>query len=271
MQISNVGKKFGEVEALNDVSLTINSGEIVGLVGSNGAGKTTLLRLMSGVYRPSSGTIELENNAPIDAMRDFLGVVPESTGLYSRLTAWENIRYHSRLYGVSDETAWLRTSKFAELLEMTDNLTRFTKGFSRGMKQKTALLRALAHGPKILLLDEPTAGLDITSARTVRTLVKKLKQEGGTVIYSTHQLAEAQQVCDRIIIIHNGGIMADGKPAELIESTQSTNLEDAYVKLTQEAARTRIEENDNDGKVSKWWTKLLTPKLPKSKGGFEDE
>ena len=271
MQISNVGKKFGEVEALKDVSLTINSGEIVGLVGSNGAGKTTLLRLMSGVYRPSSGTIELENNAPIDAMREFLGVVPESTGLYSRLTAWENIRYHSRLYGVSDETAWLRTSKFAELLEMTDNLTRFTKGFSRGMKQKTALLRALAHGPKILLLDEPTAGLDITSARTVRSLVKKLKQEGGTVIYSTHQLAEAQQVCDRIIIIHNGGIMADGKPAELIESTQSTNLEDAYVKLTQEAARPRIEENDNDGKVSKWWTKLLTPKLPKSKGGFEDE
>ena len=120
-------------------------------------------------------------------------------------------------------------------------------------------------------MDEPTAGLDITSARTVRTLVKKLKHEGGIVIYSTHQLAEAQQVCDRIIIIHNGGIMADGKPAELIDSTQSSNLEDAYVKLTQEAARPRIEENDDDGKVSKWWTKLLTPNLPRSEGGLEDE
>ena len=259
MKISNVGKNFGEVKALKDVSLTINSGEIVGLVGSNGAGKTTLLRLMSGVYRPSSGKIELENNAPIDNMRGFLGVVPESTVLYSRLTAWENIRYHSRLYGVSDETAWVRTSKFAELLDMKDNLTRFTKGFSRGMKQKTALLRALAHGPQILLLDEPTGGLDVTSARTVRQLVRNLKNEGGTVIYSTHHLAEAQQVCDRIIIVHNGLIQADGTPDELLGLTNTKTLEEAYVSLTSETARPRMEETEQPSNISKLWRRLVTP------------
>ena len=112
-------------------------------------------------------------------MRQVLGVVPESTGLYSRLTAWENIRYHSRMHGVSDEDAWARTAKFAQHLDMMDSLGRHTKGFSRGMRQKTALLRALAHGPSILLLDEPTAGLDITSARTVRRLVEPTETGGG--------------------------------------------------------------------------------------------
>ena len=136
MTIENVSKHFGDVEALRNISMEINSGEVVGLVGSNGAGKTTLLRLMSGVYKPSSGKVCLEDGTPVDKMREKLGVVPESTGLYSRLTAWENIRYHSRLYGVSDDISWKRTLRFAESLEMEDNLSRYTKGFSRGMRQK---------------------------------------------------------------------------------------------------------------------------------------
>ena len=114
LKISNVRKRFGEVLALDDVSFEINSGEVVGLVGSNGAGKTTLLRLMSGVYRPTSGSVTLGDKTPVHLMRDNLGVVPESTGLYSRLTAWENIRYHSRLYGIDDSVSWKRTLKFAQ-------------------------------------------------------------------------------------------------------------------------------------------------------------
>ena len=207
-------------------------------------------------------------------MRNTLGVVPESTGLYSRLTAWENIRYHSRLYGVSDDISWKRTLKFAESLEMEDNLSRYTRGFSRGMRQKTALLRALAHGPRVLLLDEPTAGLDITSARTVRSLVKQVRNEGGTVIYSTHQLYEAQQVCDRIIIIHNGVIKADGSPDELMSTTDCSSLEEAYVHLTQEKARMRFEDKKSDGSLGKLWNKLFKPKLPsgiKLQGVDEDE
>ena len=262
LKISSVRKNFNEVIALDNVSFDIKSGEVVGLVGSNGAGKTTLLRLMSGVYRPSSGSVTLGDDTPVHLMRDHLGVVPESTGLYSRLTAWENIRYHSRLYGIDDSVSWKRTLKFAQSLDMEENLSRYTKGFSRGMRQKTALLRALAHGPKVLLLDEPTAGLDITSARTVRSLVEQIKLEGGTVVYSTHQLFEAQQVCDRIIIIHNGNVMADGSPEQLINDNCCETLEEAYVMLTQAKARVRFEDNISDKGLTKIWNKLFRPKTP---------
>jgi len=272
LSIQEVTKNFAEVEALHEINLEIYSGEIVGLVGSNGAGKTTLLRLMAGVYKPSSGTVNLSNGEPVTTMRHELGVVPESTGLYSRLTAWENIRYHSRMHGIPDSVSWARTEKFAEHLDMKDSLSRHTKGFSRGMKQKTALLRALAHGPNILLLDEPTAGLDITSARTVRALVQQLRDEGGTVIYSTHQLAEAQQVCDRIVIIHNGEIRADGSPAELLSDTNTDSLEEAYVSLTLDQARTRKEDNDRESAFTGWWRRLFTPRTPKTtREVMEDE
>ena len=261
LTLSGVAKRFGEVEALTHVDLDINAGQVIGLVGGNGAGKTTLLRLMAGVMEPTNGSI-LFGTEPVSTMRAKLGVVPESTGLYSRLTAWENIRYHSRMHGVKDSIAWARTEKFAQHLDMKDSLGRHTKGFSRGMKQKTALLRALAHGPNILLLDEPTAGLDITSARTVRALVRQLRDEGGTVIYSTHQLAEAQQVCDRIVIIHNGEIRADGSPQQLLQDTETDSLEEAYVSLTLDQARTRKEDNTKESAFTGWWRRLFTPKTP---------
>ncbi|MCS5533429.1 MAG: ABC transporter ATP-binding protein [Candidatus Poseidoniaceae archaeon] len=262
LSITGVAKHFDEIEALSHIDLDIHSGEVVGLVGSNGAGKTTLLRLMAGVYIPTKGSVTLKDGSDVTQMRHLLGVVPESTGLYSRLTAWENIRYHSRLYGIDDETSWKRTQLFASRLGMSDSLSRHTKGFSRGMKQKTALLRALAHGPSILLLDEPTAGLDISSARTVRTLVKQLRDEGGTVVYSTHQLEEARQVCDRIVIIHNGEVRADGSPQQLMEQTEQDSLEEAYVSLTADQARPRTEDDESEGRFTAWWRKLFTPSTP---------
>ena len=270
LTLTGVAKRFDEVEALTHVDLDINPGQVIGLVGGNGAGKTTLLRLMAGVMEPTTGTILFEGQK-VSNMRSKLGVVPESTGLYSRLTAWENIRYHSRMYGVPDDIAWNRVSHFANRLDLTDALSRHTKGFSRGMRQKTALLRALAHGPDILLLDEPTAGLDVTSARTVRSLVEKLRDEGGTVIYSTHHLAEAQQVCDRIVIVHNGTIRADGSPVQLLEQTGEETLEDAYVALTSDKARARKEDDKKEGKMSKWWRRFLTGRTPNNEEVKEDE
>jgi sodium transport system ATP-binding protein len=270
LTLTGVAKRFDEVEALTHVDLDINSGQVIGLVGGNGAGKTTLLRLMAGVMEPTTGTILFEGEK-VSSMRSKLGVVPESTGLYSRLTAWENIRYHSRMYGVPDDIAWNRVSHFANRLDLTDALSRHTKGFSRGMRQKTALLRALAHGPDILLLDEPTAGLDVTSARTVRSLVGKLRDEGGTVIYSTHHLAEAQQVCDRIVIVHNGTIRADGSPTQLLEQTGEETLEDAYVALTSDKARSRKEDGKKESKMSKWWRRFLTGRTPNNEEVNEDE
>ena len=259
LTVSSVTKSFKDVTALQDVDVTFHSGEVVGLVGGNGAGKTTLLRLLCGLYRPTSGDVQGMVDArsvDIHMMREHVGVVPEATGLYARLTAWENIRYHSRLNGIDDDMAWSRTERFAKLLNFDQDLHRPTRGFSRGMRQKTALLRSLSHGPKILLLDEPTGGLDVTSARMVRKLVRKLGDEGGTVIYSTHNLAEAQQVCDRIVIIHNGTIRADGTPQSLLESTETNNLEEAYVALTEDESR--IESNEDEGKIARVWRRMLT-------------
>ena len=270
LQVQSVSKLFGEVQALNNISLTINKGEIIGLVGSNGAGKTTLLRLLAGVYRPTKGTLQMADGTTVESGRHHLGVVPESTGLYSRLTAWENIRYHSRLHGVRDEESWARTLHYANLLDMTPHLGRHTKGFSRGMRQKTALLRALAHHPSLLLLDEPTAGLDVTSARTVKKLVKTLGEDGKTIVYSTHQLPEAEQVCSRIIIVHNGEIRADGTPQELLQLTGQTTLEEAYVALSSDKARSvDVEEQPAKG-WSRMWRGFFTPTTPDA-GGEEDE
>ncbi len=259
LTVSAVTKSFKDVTALQNVDLHFDSGEVVGLVGGNGAGKTTLLRLLCGLYRPTSGDVRGVvdgNSVDIHKMREHVGVVPEATGLYARLTAWENIRYHSRLSGVDDEMAWTRTERFAKLLNFDQELHRSTRGFSRGMRQKTALLRALSHGPKILLLDEPTGGLDVTSARMVRKLVRKLGDEGGTVIYSTHNLAEAQQVCDRIIIIHNGTIRAQGTPNALLEETDTADLEEAYVALTEDDSR--VEATEEEGKLARAWRRMLT-------------
>lgn len=259
LSVTDVTKNFSEVTALAGVSVEFHAGEVVGLVGGNGAGKTTLLRMLCGLYHPSTGAVEGHvdgKSLDIHHMREHVGVVPEATGLYARLTAWENIRYHSRLNGIEDDMAWTRTQRFAELLNFEEDLHRSTRGFSRGMRQKTALLRALAHGPRILLLDEPTGGLDVTSARMVRKLVRKLGDEGGTVIYSTHHLAEAEQVCDRIIIIHNGTVRARGSPKELIDETETENLEEAYVALTGDVARTDAPEAE--GRFARAWRRLLT-------------
>lgn len=258
LHLTDVSKSFGDVHAIEHVSLEIQNKSVVGLVGGNGAGKTTLLRMMAGIYKPTKGRVHLQGGKNVDQMRSVLGVVPESTGLYSKLTAWENIRFHSRIHGIEDSVAWARTLRFAELLDIQDSLHRYTEGFSRGMRQKTALLRALAHGPSILLLDEPTAGLDVTSARIVRKLVQKLKDEGGTVIYSTHHLAEAEQVCDRIIIVHNGTIRADGTPEELLILTDTNSLEEAYVSLTSEVARPRQEDTISPSKFALLWRRLFT-------------
>ncbi len=261
LSIREVSKNFGDVEALKTISLDLNRGDIVGLVGGNGAGKTTLLRLLCGLYKPSGGKVVFVDDGgvehPIHKVRSNLGVVPEATGLYARLTAWENIRYHSRLNNIDDKQAWNRTLRLAQALEMEDDLQRQTRGFSRGMRQKTALLRALSHDPEILLLDEPTGGLDVTSARRVRDLVRKLGDEGRTVIYSTHQLNEAQQVCDRIVIIHNGTLRADGSPSNLMKLTNTDSLEDAFVELTQDESR-EVETPEPESKFQRFWSRLTT-------------
>ena len=274
LSVRGVSKSFGDVHALKDVSIDLYRGDVVGLVGGNGAGKTTLLRLLCGLYQPTEGeVVHLDKSGiehPVAEVRSNLGVVPESTGLYARLTAWENIRYHSRLNGISDKQAWNRAFRIARELDIEGDLQRPTRGFSRGMRQKTALIRALSHDPELLLLDEPTGGLDVTSARKVRALVRKLGEEGRTVIYSTHKLNEAEEVCDRIIIIHNGTLRADGTPAELMGATDAPTLEEAFVRLTQDASR-EVETPEPASKFQQFWSRLTTRvRKPPGNGGEND-
>ena len=141
--LKDVKKSFGDVQAIEYVNLDIYKNSVIGLVGGNGAGKTTLLRLMSGVYRPTEGSVHLENNRPVTEMRSVLGVVPESTGLYSKLTAWENIRYHSRLHGIDDQLAWNRTYRFAKLLDIDGSNHTFQKSHLRDMFLQAYHLRPL--------------------------------------------------------------------------------------------------------------------------------
>ena len=217
LTVSGVTKSFKDVTALQHVDLQFDSGEDVGLVGGNGAGKTTLLRLLCGLYRPTSGDVRgmVEGDSvDIHKMREHVGVVPESTGVYARLTAWENIRYHSRLSGVDDEMAWTRTERFAKLLNFDQDLHRSTRGFSRGMRHNTALLRALSHGPKILLLDEPTSSMDQTTEKLVIDNLNTYFSD-QTVILVTHRMSLLKMV-DRVIALDDGKVTVDGKKDDIV-------------------------------------------------------
>ena len=216
LRVEGVTKSFGHIEALTNVSLTINEGEIVGLVGSNGAGKTTLLRLLAGVYTPTDGAVVLSDGSKVEDARHRLGVVPESTGLYSRLTAWENIRYHSRLYGTSDEESWNRTVFFADRLDMKESLGRHTKGFSRGMRQKTALLRALAHAPDILLLDEPTAGVSPIVMDELFDRIIEVARTGIPILMVEQNARQALEIADRGYVLVQGRNAYTGSGQELL-------------------------------------------------------
>jgi len=234
-----VSKQFGDVLALDGIDIDIHHGVSTALVGGNGAGKTTLLRILAGVYRPSHGTALLGAGDIVDHRRR-IGVMTESTGLHVRLTAWENIRFHARLFGVEDSVARRRAEAHAAPLGMLGALDRRTEGFSRGMRQKTALLRALVHEPDLLLLDEPTAGLDITSARAVRSLIEELVAVGRGVIWSTHDLGAAS-VCDRLVIVHNAKIVADGPLSTLLNEAGVGGIEALHQMHTAEATREFLE------------------------------
>ncbi|MEW6567322.1 MAG: ATP-binding cassette domain-containing protein [Chloroflexota bacterium] len=227
-------KHFGSVRAVDGVTFTACEGEVLGLLGPNGAGKTTTLRLLATVLRPTRGTARVDGH---DVRRDpaacraALGVLPESWGLYGRLTPREHLRYFGRLHGLSGDDLERRIESVVQALEMQDFADRRCEPFSKGMKQKVALGRALIHNPRHLLLDEPTAGLDVMSARSVRELIAHLRDEGRCVILSTHILSEAERLCDRLAVIDRGRIVAVGTPAELLQQTGQASLEEAFVRL----------------------------------------
>lgn len=221
IELDHVTRRFGEMAAVNAVSLEVQKGEVFGLLGHNGAGKTTLIRVLNGLLPPSSGSARVLGYDPSrdgDRVRARCGVLTEYPALDHFLTCRENLAVYATVYGLDARQAGLAADAALEDLELTDHAHVLSHALSAGLKQRVALARALVHGPELLLLDEPTSNLDPLAGRTVRELVTRLaRDEGGTVLMSTHNLAEAQAMCDRIAILQNGRLLAIGTVSELGE------------------------------------------------------
>ncbi len=234
IKVRNLHKSFGDVKAVKGISFDVNDGEITGLLGPNGAGKTTTLRMLYSLLPPDEGEIRIDGLDPTkDAMaiKRTLGVVPDSRGLYTRMSARENIAYYGQLHGMSRADINARIEELTETLDMGDFIERRTEGFSQGQRVKVAIARAMIHKPQTVLLDEPSNGLDVMSTRALRRYILELKNAGHSVILSTHIMQEVAALCDRIIIIANGQIAADGTADDLLEKSGCDSLEDAFVKL----------------------------------------
>ncbi|GGY87214.1 sodium ABC transporter ATP-binding protein [Cellvibrio zantedeschiae] len=229
-------KKSGVVQALKNISLTIRDGEITGLLGVNGAGKSTLLRLIYGLQDPTTGTIAIDNidvQKNPEAARQRLGVLPDDTGLYKRLTARENIHYFGELQGLSAGDLKESAQELIALLKMENIAERRADGFSLGERMKTALARAIVHRPQHILLDEPTNGLDVITTRAVRNMLLTLRDQGRCILFSSHLMHEVGGLCDRVLIIAGGEIVADGSVADIIALSGENTLEDAFIKFSQ--------------------------------------
>lgn len=225
--------KTGLVNAVQGVSFTARDGEITGLLGPNGAGKTTTLRMLYTLMNPDKGSVQVDGFDSIkeaENVRRRLGVLPDARGVYKRLTARENIEYFGQLHGMTAQEITSRTQALSDALGMDDVLDRQSEGFSQGQRTKTAIARALVHDPKNVILDEPTNGLDVMTTRGLREFLKQLKAEGRCVIFSSHIMQEVAALCDRIVIISKGKVMAEGTADELREQFGEQNLEDAFVK-----------------------------------------
>ncbi len=238
IDIQDLHKAFGNggkrVVAVDGVTFTARDGEITGLLGPNGAGKTTTLRCLYTLMQPDRGKILVDGidvaTDPL-AVRRNLGVLPDARGLYKRLTARENIAYFGQLHGLDDATIRTRSDAAIAALDMSDFADRRTEGFSQGQRVKTAIARALIHDPKNVILDEPTNGLDVMATRAMREFLKRLKNEGRCVLFSSHIMQEVAALCDRIVVIAKGKVVADESPDALRAQTGEANLEDAFVKL----------------------------------------
>ncbi|HEX7803767.1 MAG TPA: ATP-binding cassette domain-containing protein [Pseudoxanthomonas sp.] len=221
------------VKAVDGVSFEARDGEITGLLGPNGAGKTTTLRMLYTLMKPDSGRVLVDGHdtaGAAEAVRRALGVLPDARGVYKRLTARENIAYFGELHGLDAATVAARTEGLVQALNMQDFIDRRTEGFSQGQRTKTAIARALVHNPGNVILDEPTNGLDVMTTRGLREFLKHLRGEGRCVVFSSHIMQEVAALCDRIVIIARGQVVASGTADELRAQTGEENLEDAFVK-----------------------------------------
>jgi sodium transport system ATP-binding protein len=225
-------KRFGPVAAVDGVSLTVSAGEVVGLLGPNGAGKTTTLRMLAGILTPDAGCVSVGgldiHDRPLDAKRR-LGFLSGDTQLYQRLTTREVLRYFGRLYGMADPLIEARTAQLVEELEMGEFANRPCGTLSSGQKQRANIARAFLHGPELLILDEPTVALDVISGQFIVESIRRERDAGRAVLFSTHIMSEAEYLCDRILLMHRGRIIDEGVLDDLLARSGCRNLTDAFL------------------------------------------
>lgn len=234
IEVTNLSKSFGPVQAVREVSFSAPNGMITGLLGPNGAGKSTTMRMIAGVLQPDGGRASVDGITVQDdrvAAQRRLGVLPDKRGLYQRLTSRENIAYYGRLHGLNGAQLDERVDYLIDLLDMEEIAERRTEGFSTGQKVKVAIARALVHDPPNMMLDEPTVGLDVMSTRAMRQVIRQLREEGHTVLFSSHIMQEVAMLCDNIVIIARGRVVAQGSPDDLRQQTGEADLEDAFVSI----------------------------------------
>ncbi len=234
IEVKDIHKSFGPIHAVQGVSFNVADGQITGLLGPNGAGKTTVLRTLYTLLKPDSGTAAVDGfdiSADSVQVQRRIGALPDARGIYPRLTSRENIRYYGQLHGLKGEELERNLTRLMDLLDMADFADRRTEGFSTGQRLKVAIARALIHNPKNILLDEPTNGLDVMSTRAMRDFIRRLRAEGHCVLFSSHIMQEVAALCDQIVIIAKGVVVAYGTPDELRQKTGRENLEDAFVSV----------------------------------------
>lgn len=235
IEIHGLHKSFGSFEALHDINLNIRRGEVFGLLGINGAGKTTLIRILLGLLKPTNGSTSVFGLNPASEaikIRRNASLLPQECQAYDYLTAWENIVYYGKMQSeLPDHTIEQRARELINLIGLEGREGQLTKKFSGGMKRKVLVARAMVSDPELIFLDEPTTGIDVLGARTVRSLIKELSSEGKTIILTTHDLTEINDLCDRVGILVDGKLMALGKPSELEEKFRSAHIEDIFTAL----------------------------------------
>ncbi len=239
IEVSHVAKRFGDVEAVRDVSFTAQNNKVTGLLGPNGAGKSTTLRILYGLFSPDAGSATVDGINTWQgriAAQKIMGVMPDARGLYVRLTAREHIQYFGRLHGMPEDRLDSRTDDLLRLLDMQKIADRRVEGFSQGERTKVCLARALVHEPPNVILDEPTNGLDVMTTRAVRELITELRNQGIAVLFSSHLMHEVARLCDEIVIVAAGTVVAAGTTEQISDTAREENLEDAFIKLVESEA-----------------------------------
>ena len=233
IEVSDLHMQFGSVHALTGVSFVARDGAITGLLGENGAGKTTTLNIVSGLHQPMRGSVLLDGTAasPLERRRH-VGALLDHKGLYTRLTARENVEYFGALRGFSGGDLSRRVERAMAIVGIESLASRPTHGFSQGERMKVALARAIVHEPKSLILDEPTNGLDVPSARTFKAALSRMRDLGACVVFSSHLIHDVSALCDMVVIVSRGRTVAHDEPAAICARTGTKTLEEAFMRLT---------------------------------------